>query len=676
MAFLPKLFHGSSSSEGRPKYQYPPQTEKEIAEGITNALTYLPQKAAKEMGSDIDEAFEIGDTAISARQLFLHPIKTAKKAAHRWTISYAKKTLLATAEAEFIWKPRLDHLENVGDLTRGASVPVRDAKEVQEIKEAVYRWVSQPSIRSQDATFYGFDSPKLDSFGKPILDSRENQILTHITGVEEIKDRLNPKVWSALKMRRGWAEIAEFQSNPTSYIWRAAFGERGVWGKKAPLYNLTPQHWLGEPLSRALGKTTLGKGIATTKAAVQKKVRTPIRKAIQGVAGQTAKRVTKAAWTTAKTALKQLATKILGPAAVASISSAIGGALGTVGGPVGTVVGAIAAPLLTKLTEWTVKIACCSCALVATFIVVTFFSLFFGLGSALSPLVQRGGVEPEQPPLQITKSLQPGKIAKDGTTQIITYSLAYSYKDGQDSAKDVTIVDDYDETQTIEITNPSGGVLDNGSTLSWQLGDLPPGTVGTKTYQTKVRADTDKIVLNKATITGNVGGKTKSMSSVAVLIVGEPPGLPPSGWPVSTGCITQGPNAGYSHRGLEAVDITVPPAEPDGAREIFATHDGTVGVYYGGGPFPGLGNYVIVTSSSGTFTSLYGHFVSISVDNGDLVAPNQSLGIMGSSGHSTGLHLHYELRGQYKGQDLKMGTPYIPTNISNCTDATECNYCF
>ena len=59
----------------------------------------------------------------------------------------------------------------------------------------------------------------------------------------------------------------------------------------------------------------------------------------------------------------------------------------------------------------------------------------------------------------------------------------------------------------------------------------------------------------------------------------------------------------------------------------------------------GYGNYVIIQHSNGTYT-LYGHLYenSITVKAGDQVEQGQVIGKMGSSGYSTGAHLHFEVR--------------------------------
>ena len=55
------------------------------------------------------------------------------------------------------------------------------------------------------------------------------------------------------------------------------------------------------------------------------------------------------------------------------------------------------------------------------------------------------------------------------------------------------------------------------------------------------------------------------------------------------------------------------------------------------------GNYVLVDHGEG-FTSFYGHMDSISVEQGQQVAVGQEVGRVGSTGQSTGPHLHFQMK--------------------------------
>jgi murein DD-endopeptidase MepM/ murein hydrolase activator NlpD len=56
----------------------------------------------------------------------------------------------------------------------------------------------------------------------------------------------------------------------------------------------------------------------------------------------------------------------------------------------------------------------------------------------------------------------------------------------------------------------------------------------------------------------------------------------------------------------------------------------------------GYGNYVIISHDDGTQT-LYGHLASANVSVGEYVSQGQVVGTIGSTGYSTGFHLHFEI---------------------------------
>jgi murein DD-endopeptidase MepM/ murein hydrolase activator NlpD len=57
----------------------------------------------------------------------------------------------------------------------------------------------------------------------------------------------------------------------------------------------------------------------------------------------------------------------------------------------------------------------------------------------------------------------------------------------------------------------------------------------------------------------------------------------------------------------------------------------------------GYGNYVVVAHGGGIMT-LYGHLLETNVEVGDKVLRGQRVGLEGSTGWSTGAHVHFELR--------------------------------
>ena len=86
-----------------------------------------------------------------------------------------------------------------------------------------------------------------------------------------------------------------------------------------------------------------------------------------------------------------------------------------------------------------------------------------------------------------------------------------------------------------------------------------------------------------------------------------------------------------SHRGI---DIPAPFGTP-----ILAAASGTVISAGWGGSF---GNYVQISHANG-YATLYAHMSSIGVSVGDRVSQGQEIGRVGSTGRSTGNHLHFEV---------------------------------
>ncbi len=67
------------------------------------------------------------------------------------------------------------------------------------------------------------------------------------------------------------------------------------------------------------------------------------------------------------------------------------------------------------------------------------------------------------------------------------------------------------------------------------------------------------------------------------------------------------------------------------------------GKYYSCGCGGGYGNYVMINHGNGKET-VYAHLTSVAVSSGQSVSAGQYIGTVGSTGHSTGAHLHYETR--------------------------------
>jgi len=100
--------------------------------------------------------------------------------------------------------------------------------------------------------------------------------------------------------------------------------------------------------------------------------------------------------------------------------------------------------------------------------------------------------------------------------------------------------------------------------------------------------------------------------------------------PVDSFAITQGYS--FFHPGI---DLAAAKGSP-----VYPIMDGVV-VYVDRGRF-GYGNQVIIDHGSG-FKSLYAHFAKIEAKVGEKVDKNSILGLVGSTGWSTGPHLHLQI---------------------------------
>ena len=104
----------------------------------------------------------------------------------------------------------------------------------------------------------------------------------------------------------------------------------------------------------------------------------------------------------------------------------------------------------------------------------------------------------------------------------------------------------------------------------------------------------------------------------------------------------------YNHGGIDIAGAGIM------GTPVVAAADGTVvatnsscthnwGKSYSCGCGGGYGNYVMISHAGGKMT-VYGHLTSLTVSTGQSVSRGQIIGYVGSTGNSTGPHLHYECR--------------------------------
>ena len=133
-----------------------------------------------------------------------------------------------------------------------------------------------------------------------------------------------------------------------------------------------------------------------------------------------------------------------------------------------------------------------------------------------------------------------------------------------------------------------------------------------------------------------------------------------NGWlyPLPTSCMTLTSAFGYrihpitgrphSHTGT---DIAAPYGTP-----IKAVKSGVVTISEYGSSY---GNYVVISHGDGT-TSLYAHMSSRAASAGDVVSQGDVIGYVGSTGNSTGNHLHLEIRVNGTRVDPEQYWPDLP----------------
>lgn len=106
-------------------------------------------------------------------------------------------------------------------------------------------------------------------------------------------------------------------------------------------------------------------------------------------------------------------------------------------------------------------------------------------------------------------------------------------------------------------------------------------------------------------------------------------------WPVPSisPSTTNTQSFGSSHKGFDIGGYT------DTNRAVIAADSGTVikaEWYYG------YGNYVMIDHGNGMVTA-YGHLSSFAVSAGQSIGRGETIGIMGNTGNSFGIHLHFEV---------------------------------
>ena len=125
-------------------------------------------------------------------------------------------------------------------------------------------------------------------------------------------------------------------------------------------------------------------------------------------------------------------------------------------------------------------------------------------------------------------------------------------------------------------------------------------------------------------------------------------------WPVPS-VHTISSSYGYREGGKFHTGIDIADGDCYGAT-IVASKGGTV--EWAGYDDSGYGNYVIIDHGDG-YKTLYGHCSSVYVSQGQQVSQGQSICAIGSTGQSTGNHLHFEVRTGDQRSDRQNPLDYV-----------------
>jgi murein DD-endopeptidase MepM/ murein hydrolase activator NlpD len=176
------------------------------------------------------------------------------------------------------------------------------------------------------------------------------------------------------------------------------------------------------------------------------------------------------------------------------------------------------------------------------------------------------------------------------------------------------------------------GLDDNVPDGTVRRGD-PVGHVLVAAHPVTVRAvldgeQLDTASLLRAALNGVGGAEGGWVRPVDGASISQPFGCTPFAMePVDRAC-----PSGHIHTGI---DLAAPPGTP-----VHAALDGVAHVV---ASTTGYGLHIVVDSGDG-LTTLYGHLTSTAVSDGDTVAAGDVIGAVGSTGNSTGPHLHFEVR--------------------------------
>jgi murein DD-endopeptidase MepM/ murein hydrolase activator NlpD len=245
---------------------------------------------------------------------------------------------------------------------------------------------------------------------------------------------------------------------------------------------------------------------------------------------------------------------------------------------------------------------------------------------AIYKLLIQGSIQPIEYTVQAGDCVGCIAMKFDISPEVI-YNNNPWIKDDKITIGDVKTTESLVEIETIE---PPVEIKKNDSMRVGESNTISEGTPGSKqmTYQIVKQ---NGYVVSEELISKEVikEATPKIVERGTKVVLGE--GTGNFAMPVSNSRLTSkfGKRWGRMHNG---VDFT-------GNKNIKASDTGVVEFV---GTKPGLGKTIIIDHKNG-YKTVYGHLSSYKITDGKIVEKGDIIGIMGSTGNSTGVHLHFEV---------------------------------
>lgn len=171
--------------------------------------------------------------------------------------------------------------------------------------------------------------------------------------------------------------------------------------------------------------------------------------------------------------------------------------------------------------------------------------------------------------------------------------------------------------------------------------DRPPAVGGPETEASGTPAMLEDVIGSLDRLQKTLGDRERQMRVLEDLLLASrlEREIKPSGWPIDTGYIT----SGYGSRTDPFTGLrTTHPGIDFAAAEGSQVHAVASGIVTEAATANGYGELIEINHGNG-YRTRYGHNSKLLVKIGDRVLKGQPIALIGSTGRSTGPHVHFEL---------------------------------